>query len=73
MALSEEKVRTIVSLAALQFSGFGGGKVTSGNVVSHALQDRPPVFAAGVDVEEVVRFVLSQADSDSLVPIPTSP
>ena len=42
------------------FCTFGGGQVTSGNPLSHALKDNPPQFAAGVDVEQVVRFVMEE-------------
>lgn len=39
------------------FRCFGGGKYTEGNILSIALAEQKPQFAAGVDVEEVVRYV----------------
>lgn len=41
---------------------FGGGHVTPDNPISFALKDNRVVFAAGVDVEKVVRLVLDCAD-----------
>lgn len=59
----QEMVRRITVAVNEQFPSFGGGrsKGTSFNPIAAALKDKPPVFAAGVDIEEVVRFVLEEA------------
>ena len=44
---------------ANRFPSFGGGWVTPGNPISAALRDVPPCFAAGVDIREVVDYVLA--------------
>ena len=44
------------------FRCFGGGDVrTASNPISHALKDAPLQFAGGVDVEEVVAFILKES------------
>ena len=43
------------------FRCFGGGYYTPGNPVSAALAEGPTQFAAGVDVREVVEFILRQS------------
>jgi hypothetical protein len=60
--LSKEKsVEHIIELIAGKFPTFGGGKeVEDGNPIAKAMQDRPVVFAAGVRVDEVVGFIISQ-------------
>ncbi len=63
MFKKETRVQKIVKLTAAHFRSFGGGKVNSYNPISAALKDRPPQFAAGVDVEQVVRFVLNKNKS----------
>ncbi len=52
-------IPSIVAQVAAAYPSFGGGKVTMGNPISAALKDKPPVFAAGVDINQVVRFVLA--------------
>ena len=58
MKVIPETTNDLVLLVAANFRSFGGGHVTRGNPISHALQDQSPVFAAGVDIREVVEFVL---------------
>lgn len=41
-----------------RFRSFGGGHVTPGNPVSFALVDSPSQFAAGVDIRDVVTFIV---------------
>jgi hypothetical protein len=42
-----------------RFRCFGGGHISDvGNPISHALKDSPLQFALGVDVADVVAFVL---------------
>ena len=60
MARKETLVQRIVRLASKQFPSFGGGKWSTGNPISYALKDKPPAFATGVDIEQVVRFILAK-------------
>ncbi len=54
-------------LTAKKFRSFGGGKVEDdGNPVAVAMKDYPSQFAAGVNIETVVRFVLSRANPQTL-------
>lgn len=54
-----DDVKCITNDVARQFRCFGGGRITPGNPLSAALADGPAQFAAGVDVADVVAFVLS--------------
>jgi len=56
-------VKKIVEAVTDAFNTFGGGRVDHNNPISIATKDRPAIFAAGVDVECVVRFVLKAAKS----------
>lgn len=51
-------VRHITAEVGGQFRCFGNGRVTPGNPISAALADGPLLFAAGVDVHDVVKLVL---------------
>ncbi len=53
----------IVDQVVAQFATFGTGAKTSvyGNPIAIALARKPPTFALGVDIREVVEFVLSAA------------
>lgn len=51
-------VDRIVKDVADHFGGFGGGRVVDGNPISAALKDRLPMFAACVDVRQVVEHVI---------------
>lgn len=54
-------VDAITSSIVEKFRTFGGGASSSwGNPIAMALADKSAQFAAGVDVKEVVEFVLSQ-------------
>lgn len=63
MARKETRVQKIVRLTADEFHSFGGGKLTSNNPIAQVLKDEPPSFAAGVDIEQVVRFVLAKRNA----------
>jgi hypothetical protein len=52
-------IEKITELAAQRFRSFGGGKAAFGNPVAHALASEEVMFAAGVDIQDVVRFVLN--------------
>jgi len=61
--ISTDAERAIVELIGSRFRCFGGGR-TSGaefNPLVEWTKDEALQFAAGVDVAEVVRFVLEQA------------
>jgi hypothetical protein len=47
----------IVKKVTIRFHTFGGGQDSEFNPITHALKDKPPVFAAGVDVREVVEYI----------------
>lgn len=52
----------IVNAVAESFTCFGkGSQLAQGNPIAHVLKDKPPVFAAGVEVKAVVQFVLERA------------
>ncbi len=58
--MSEAAIQEMVVAVAASFRSFGGGKTVPGNPIAHALQNRPPQFAASVDIEDVGRFILGQ-------------
>jgi hypothetical protein len=60
MRMTQKNIDQIVRVIAQNFRCFGGGQFTEGNPLSVALQNNPPQFAAGVDVRDVVLFVLKQ-------------
>ena len=49
------------------FRTFGGGEVIPFNPVAAALKDEPLQFAAGVDVEDVIKVVLAESGFDDLL------
>lgn len=51
----------ITKEVAKSFSCFGKGSNPQSNPLSVALERKPPTFALGVDVREVVLFVLERA------------
>lgn len=57
MINSKEMLEDIVAEVGKNFRTFGGGSVSNDNPISAAMKDRPAVFAAGVDVMDVVEFV----------------
>lgn len=61
MVIYDNKVQELVREVAKNFRSLGGGKGSKFNPVAEALKEQPPQFAAGVDIEAVVRFVLSKA------------
>lgn len=55
-------VDEIVAALSESFPAFGGkSKLVAGNPLSYFLKDKPPVFAAGVDIKAVVNFVLERS------------
>lgn len=59
-----EKIAEITRKVVTKFRCFGGGQAVSGNPISQAVKDHAPSFAAGVDVREVVEFILAEPDDD---------
>ncbi len=59
MNARDKELEEIVRALAAKFPSFGGGKDSDTNPIAHALKNRPAMFAAGVDIEKVVRFVLA--------------
>lgn len=58
---AQDRESVIVNGITAQFRTFGGGSARAvASPISAAMQDGPPVFALGVDVREVVRFVMEQ-------------
>ena len=60
--MNEEIIAEIVRDITSHFKTFGGGKYIPGNPISVALQGEPPQFARGVNVEEVVQFIVSKME-----------
>lgn len=62
--MDEDKIKKIVKQTTKQFPSFGGGEAKdSRNPIAVALKDHRAQFAMGVDIETVVRFVLSEVES----------
>lgn len=58
-----DSVDEIVAAIQVYFRTFGGGQDSEFNPLTHALKDKPLQFAAGVDVKEVVEFILARHDA----------
>ena len=56
----ETRIQKIVRLTAKRFPSFGNNKIVIGNPISAALAGHPPQFAGGVDIGQVVRFVIAR-------------
>ena len=48
----------IVKLVTARFRTFGGGQTSEFNPLVNMLKDKEPQFAAGVDVREVVDYIV---------------
>ncbi len=57
--MNKTDVKQMVGRVAANFRTFGGGRGSQFNPIADALKDQKPTFAAGVDVEDVVRFILT--------------
>ena len=63
--MTDEQVKTLVQKIGQNFSTFGGGKRPSGfNPIEAWTKNKPLMFAMGVDVEHVVRYVLVMAENE---------
>ena len=60
--VSEERIEEIIAEITAEYRTFGGGQDSQWNPLAAALKDDPPQFAAGVDVEDVVRSVIEKCD-----------
>lgn len=60
--VDDDEIQQITAAVAAKFRCFGRGSspVVEGNPIAAALADHDPQFAAGVDVREVVEFVISR-------------
>lgn len=63
LAGDEELVQDIVDSLCFHVHTFGGGREHGGNPIAAAMKDKAPVFALGVDVKAVVRYVLNVVDA----------
>ena len=60
--MEEKRIKEIAKLTAKKFRSFGGERMADDdNPIAAAMKDKPAQFAMGVNIEEVVRFVLSMA------------
>lgn len=48
----------ITEILRKEFPSFGGGLCNTNNPISIAMSERPSMFAAGVDIQEVVDRVI---------------
>lgn len=60
--VTDDKMLELVAEIGVKFKTFGGGVDVGGefNPLIGMLKDRPLMFAMGVDVADVVRFVLER-------------
>lgn len=61
------KKEQIVKAITENFRTFGGGNGSSFNPIAEALKDLSPQFAAGVDINDVVEFVLMASSAPELL------
>ena len=61
----DDRIDHITKHVATVFRTFGGGIVTdSNNPIAQAMKNTPAAFAMGVDVRQVVAFVVGMIDGD---------
>jgi hypothetical protein len=59
--INEKAIKTIIRECAGTFPSFGrGSQLDKWNPIAVALEGKPPVFAAGVEIEHVVKFVIGR-------------
>jgi hypothetical protein len=66
LANNEALVDDIVDSLSRHVKTFGGDRPTNGSLIQDSLKGRSPMFALGVDVKAVVRYVLNVADAKLL-------
>lgn len=57
--ITNDLVADVTNKCRANFRSFGDGRYDPTNPISAALADERPNFAAGVDIEEVVLFVIN--------------
>lgn len=60
MNISPKQKQILIQKIGQNFRTFGGGRTSNWNPIANALADKPYQFAAGVDVKEVVDFILKE-------------
>ena len=60
MKINDKQLSDLVKRTGQYFPTFGGGQLSNYNPIVNALSDKPYQFAAGVDIENVVSFILSE-------------
>lgn len=60
-------INKLTEITGQRFRSFGGGQGSNWNPVVNALKDNPLQFAAGVDIKDVIVFVLEQSGYDALL------
>lgn len=63
--MDEEQIQEIIDSVAANFRTFGGGRKSEWNPIANAIADAPPQFAAGVNVEAVVRHIIARIEFPS--------
>lgn len=58
MKITPENRDDIVTIVTNNFRSFGGGQGSSDNPIAMALKHQSPQFAGGVDIKDVVDFIL---------------
>ena len=57
--MAEHIANQLTESTWLAFPSFGGGRTSDYNPLVNAMKDKPPSFAAGVDIREVVLHIMS--------------
>ena len=61
MKIKKEKLEDIIKSLQNRFPTFGGSKRDNDfNPLSIALENKPAMFAMGVDIKDVVKFILGE-------------
>jgi hypothetical protein len=61
VSVTPETSADITALVAANFRSFGGGQTSQWNPIVNAMKDKPVQFAGGVDIKDVVEFVIPLA------------
>lgn len=56
----KSQIDAIIIKLADGFPSFGGGQTSQYNLLVNALKAQAPIFAAGVDIRQVVEFVVME-------------
>jgi len=58
----EAQAKKLAEKVAANFKTFGGGGIRTDDIAIESREESPIRFVSGVDVEEVVRFILWQTE-----------